>query len=150
LEFGTAFTMTVYLVPLLVTFRAQKRSQTDPRPTTSDVDGYGEGCATMKPLCYGFEDENYQGSGDGGRGSGSLQVWGVRGPVEKLGRVVEERLRDAGAHATAVLRGCFAASRSMDAASSDFEVEVLEATALLEFLQAARTTYEPDWQDDDV
>lgn len=164
LDVGGAFSLTIYFVPLLVTIRAQKQSVAatgaldDAR---SDDDGW-VGCATMKPLCYGFDDyqltedvvttsasrSNINRDAPSASTSKPLQVWGVRGPVELLGRVVEERLRDAGAHATAVLRACFAANWKPSA--NDFEVELLEATSLLEFVQIARTTYEPDWQDDDV
>jgi hypothetical protein len=34
-------------------------------------------------------------------------------------------------------------------AKTDFEVEILEVGALVKFLQIARSTYIPDWKDDD-
>jgi hypothetical protein len=161
--------LTVYFVPLLVTLRAQEQQQQPLGNAIDDDDAsdgdLNEGCATMKPLGFGLDGfgagystgtaANRDGQAFAGTGS-ELQVWGVRGPAEILGRVVEERLRDAGAQATAVLRACFASSCKAGSGSagtgavSDFETELLEASALLEFLQLARTTYEPGWQDDDV
>ena len=76
-----------------------------------------------------------------------LNVWGVRGSHKVLGHVVEERLRDASNHATYVLRKCF--QNSVKDKTVEYEVEILEATALLEFLQLARRTYIPKWQDAD-
>jgi hypothetical protein len=49
-------------------------------------------------------------------------------------------------HAThVVLRKCF--RNSVKDKTMDFEVELLEATALLEFLHLSRRTYMPQWQD---
>ena len=77
-----------------------------------------------------------------------LKVWGVTGTYESVGHVVEERLRDASNHATHVLRKCF--RHHVKDETMEFEVEILEGSALVEFLQLARTTYIPNWQDDDV
>jgi hypothetical protein len=59
--------------------------------------------------------------------------------------IVEEYLKDASAHATQVLRQCFAKSAPNETttAKSDFDLELLEASALLEFVQLARDTYLP-------
>ena len=124
LEFGSAFTMTIHMVPLLVSLRAYNQmDEVDSSPHR----------ATMKPLNHGLLQR------------GNLSVWAVNGSYEEIGCVVEERLRDASAHATHVLRQCFASAVKENA--PDFETEILEATALLEFLQAVRTSYMPDWKD---
>jgi KIX domain len=145
LEFGTAFTMTIYFCPLLVTLRACKKKKkapdagedtADSEKKNSSLSSSQHGAASWTPLQHGLT------------GRDDLLVWGVKGTYETLGRVVEERLRDASAHATHVLRQCFAPSAEKENAA-DYEIEILEATALLEFLQLARTTYMPDWQDAD-
>jgi hypothetical protein len=166
LDVGKAFTMTIYFVPLLVTLRAQDHQESqavgeamdDCGDDGDDDEEFDEGCASMKPLGFGLgnigssQGATASGNREGQDATSDLRVWGVRGPVEILGRVVEERLRDAGTQATATLRACFASSckGTGSVSVSDFETELLEASALLEFLQLARTTYEPDWQDDDV
>ena len=130
LKFGEAFVMTIYLVPLLVTIRAASNEKdADDQEDTPHND-----CATWTPLHHGLTDRD-------------LTLWGATGKYETLGYLVQERLRDASAHATAVLRKCFVKAAL---ATTDFETEILEATSLLEFLQLARTTYMPDWQDDDA
>jgi len=75
-----------------------------------------------------------------------VSVWGAEGTWETLGHVVQDRLDHAAAHATQILRTYFAKVR----ARSDFEVEIAEGTALLAFLQLARTTYMPGWQDIEI
>ena len=128
LEFGDAFVMTIYFVPLVVTLRAMDKSDTKKKASDTTE------CASWTPLHHGLTERT------------DLTVWGATGDYNTLGRAVEERLRDASVHATAVLRQCFSGAAK---ATAEFEVEILEATALLEFLQAARTTFIPDWQDDD-
>ena len=160
LEFEEAFTMTIYFVPLLVTLRAQASptaAEGTLAPNHDDAtQRAGVGCATLTPLSFGLSEprrRNVAGSDTSATAVAPTppewRVWGATGTSETLGRAVEERLRDASARATFVLRQCFAASAKSTIAS-DFEVELLEATALLEFIQLARTTYIPDWQDDDV
>jgi hypothetical protein len=77
--------------------------------------------------------------------TGPIRVWGAEGTWETLGNVVRDRLDYASAQATRVLRDCFANGTLR--ARADFEMEISEATSLLKFLQLARTTYMPDWQD---
>jgi hypothetical protein len=148
LEFGNAFQMMIYMCPLVVTLRAMAKENNS---NNSDGDSNSNqsstatpttlinstlGCATWTPLYTGLKEQP------------KLQVWGVEGTYESLGHVVEERLRDASMHATHVLRKCF--RNSVKDKTMDFEVEILEATALLEFLHLARRTYMPQWQDDQV
>jgi hypothetical protein len=122
-EFGNAFVMTIYLVPLLVTLRASTK-----------VDGPNTMHASWTSTRAGLDDRE-------------LHVWGVSGTSETLGHVVEQQLNYASANATHVLRKCFGPTRM---ASNDFEVEISEGTALLQFLQLARTTYMPNCEEDDT
>lgn len=150
LEFGKAFTMTIYFSPLLVTLRAMEpvipsdennkststTTTTSSRPTTTTTQLSTKGCAPWTPLYHGLIHRT------------DLSVWGVSdGSYESIGRAVEERLRDASMNATNVLRRCF--RNHVKDKTMEFEVEILEASALLEFLQIARSTYMPNWQDDD-
>ena len=82
--------------------------------------------------------------------TGPVSVWGVDGTWDTLGQVVQDRIDHAAAHATRILRQCFESGTTNRAARADFEMEISEATALLKFLQLARTTYMPDWEDVDV
>ena len=151
LEFGTAFTMTIYLCPLVVTLRATKTAAEKEREsllastsssvsTTSSHHSHSIGCPPFAPLHTGLQDRSAS--------EPPLEVWGVTGDYAAMGHVVEERLRDASMHATHIVRQLF--RNSVKDKTRDFEVEILESSALLEFLQIARTTYQPDWQDDDV
>ena len=128
LEFGEAFVMTIFFVPLLVTLRAYQKKEDDRRINRQVrfLDAFAARTGRTR--------KNWQ--------CGVLQD-----TYETLGHVVEERLRDASAHATHILRKCFASAAKENV--GEFEVEILEATALLEFLHLARTTYIPNWQDDD-
>eukprot|EP00934_Nitzschia_sp_Nitz4_P001481 Nitzschia sp. Nitz4//scaffold62_size106224//12901//14739//NITZ4_004342-RA/size106224-processed-gene-0.46-mRNA-1//-1//CDS//3329555814//1481//frame0 len=149
LEFGTAFTLTIYFCPLLVTIRAQ----TPPTPRkavprhTPVTTQRTQGCAHWTPLYHGLTDLPTPDASSTQQQQGPLRVWGVNGTYETIGRVVEERLQDASMHATQVLRQCFRGH--VKDKTAEFEVEILEASALLEFLQLARTTYMPNWQDDE-
>lgn len=122
-EFGNAFVMTIYLVPLLVTLRASTK-----------VHGPDTIHASWTSTRAGLDER------------AELHVSGVSGTPETLGHVVEHRLNYASANATHVLRKCFGTTSK---ANSDFEVEISEGTALLQFLQLARTTYMPNCEDDD-
>lgn len=103
LDFGKAFTMTVYLTPLVVRIRAMPRA----------------------PKSEEWEAPHLQHG------------------------VIQERLEYAEAHATKTLRDCFGAAHDKPH-NSDFEVEISEATALLQFLQLARQTYVPHWKDAEI
>jgi hypothetical protein len=141
--FEQAFVMTIYFVPLLVTLRAYRVQPKDENDNNEEEDDYQHQwkCGSWTPLHYGLPDRE------------ELTVGGtVKGTYETVGLAVEERLRDASAHATQALRTCFANNLGTNAASSgatgDFEVELLEASALLEFVQLARDTYMPHWKDE--
>jgi hypothetical protein len=154
LEFGTAFTMTIYMVPLLVTVRAYSTrestvgaSPTTPNATAKVLSGHSSvvaGC-TWTPIQEGLLTST---TAANNAPEHKLQVWGVQGTYSQLGHVVEERLRYASAHCTQVLRQCFG-HHVRSTAVAEFEVEILEASALLEFLQLARTTYINNWHDDE-
>ena len=210
LEFGRAFSMTIYMVPLLVELRACPHEQTPSSavdaplksgnqpyegPTQSfNLRGpkssliqtptwtslhYGltapEGRATTassskketvrnKKRSRNFDDDEDRNVGIGKNTSNEpssnekasssdtvqndLTVWNVNGDYETIGHVVEERLRDASAHATFVLRQCFAEAVQKDIpVQNEFELEILEGQALLNFLHVSRSTYTPNWQD---
>jgi len=123
LHFDDAITMTIYFSPLLVNLRARDKSQT----------GLQE---NYPPLHSGLSENET-----------TLSVWGVSGNYSMLGRVIEERLRDASFRATQVLRQLFTLFTD---GLSDFETEILEITALRDFLQLARKTYTANWKDDDI
>ena len=160
LEFGKAFVMTIYLVPLIVTLRAANVKALDNEQqyekdacsvnTTSDTTTVRSPltaattttCARWTPLHYGLTNRDDATTSVEHR----LTLWGTKGDYDTLGPLVQERLQDASAQATQVLRQCFAKAAHT---TNDFETEILEATALLEFLQVARTTFMPNWQDDD-
>jgi hypothetical protein len=129
LEFGRAFVMTIFFVPLVVTLRAFSKDDAGLLQK-----GAFEGASFM-PLEHGLSEREV------------LTVWGVQGEQSDLGHVVQERLRDASCHATHVLRKCFEKAQS-NANTTDFEMEIREATALLEFIQLTRTTFIADWADD--
>ena len=127
LHFGKAFVMTIYFIPLIVRLTAFDESS-----DTKEAQVESE-CAPWTSFSHGLVEQD------------ELNVWGAKGDYSTLGHVVEERLCDASAHATRVLRRVFANHAKENA--PDFETEILEGTALVEFLQLARTTYMPDWQD---
>jgi hypothetical protein len=170
LDFGTSFTMTVYLSPLIATIRAlpattaTKDGETTTVASSSmtfDVQSlYTESLTSptvaYKPLSYGLVTTTTTTSSsssttfttnDENNNASLLSVWGVSGSYDSIGHVVEERLRDASTYATHVLRRCF--RNHVKDKTTDFEVEILEGSALLEFLNIARETYSPGWQDYD-
>jgi hypothetical protein len=144
LEFGKAFTMTIYLSPLTVAMRAMppRSKGTNDNATMNNMDS-PQGTVSWKPLSYGLTGESTDKSKDP-----LLSVWGVSSTYDTIGHVVEERLRDASTHATYLLRKCF--QNHVKDKTVDFEVEILEGSALLEFLKVARETYIPQWQDYDL
>ena len=174
LDFDDAFSMTIYLSPLTVTLRAkpkeiggEQKQQNDGlclhsgssssssahwQALSHGLTSWGETLDSSDflrrkaaPQSSNNSDNNSSSSSDPEQ---QLSVWGVTGSYEAIGRVVEERLRDASTHATAILRKCF--KNHVKDKTMDFEVELLEGSALLEFLQLARSTYMPHWEDKDV
>jgi hypothetical protein len=71
----------------------------------------------------------------------------VKGKYETVGWMIEEYLQDASAQATNVLRQCFMKTVTSNV---EFEIELLEASALLEFVQLARDTYLPKPNDETI
>lgn len=140
LEFEQAFVMTIYFVPLLVTLRAY-RSKEDDDENDDTLSKTQWKCGSWTPLHHGLPEREELTVGGGAT---------VKSTYETVGLAVEERLRDASAHATLALRTCFANATSVTAATAggDFEQELLEASALLEFVQLARDTYTPQWKDE--
>lgn len=75
-----------------------------------------------------------------------LRIWGASGSYSVLGGVVEGRLHYASAQATSALRAIWSSTLK---AKSDFEIEISEGTALLEFIHLARQTYQPHFVEDE-
>jgi hypothetical protein len=139
LEFEQAFFMTIYFVPLLVTLRAYRATPKEENENDDTLSSEHQWkCGSWTPLHYGLPDRE------------ELTVGGVtvKGTYETVGLAVEERLRDASARATQALRTCFTNTASAAVGGGDFEQELLEASALLEFVQLARDTYTPHWKDE--
>lgn len=177
LNFGEAFEMQIFFVPLLVTIRPiiqtpksttskqeedksvgdettqsagdDKDSQQDVSPFFRDV--VHGGLATWKSPLQVL-DQYYSSSKGKTTGSSDeqLQILGVSGSMKSVGPLVSQQLDYASAQATRVLRRCFADACYAKKINSDFEAEVSEASALLDFLTLARTTYIPEWVDEDM
>lgn len=155
LEFGKAFTMTIYLSPLTVNIRAMAPSSDESEVSKGfNMNPYidypsveGDTSAPWQPLSYGLAmtiaTENS--ASDGSTVPRVLSVWGVSSTYDSIGHVVEERLRDASTRATTLLRKCF--QNHVKDKTVDFEVESLEGGALMEFSNLARETYMRGWQD---
>ncbi|KAG7354385.1 KIX domain containing protein [Nitzschia inconspicua] len=145
LEFGTAFTMTIYLSPLTVNIRAMTSSSGSTNIVPSS--DASNTAAPWQPLSYGLTNTSTGTSSSSSTSPRILSVWGVSSTYDSIGHVVEERLRDASTRATYLLRKCF--QNHVKDKTVDFEVEILEGSALLEFLNITRETYMPGWQDYD-
>eukprot|EP00804_Cyclotella_cryptica_P005141 CCRYP_018676-RA/>CCRYP_018676-RA protein AED:0.47 eAED:0.17 QI:0/0/0/0.75/0.33/0.25/4/0/800 len=149
LEFGNAFEMNIYFTPLLVTVRAMERPKERQWPNMVTMAGE----LTRPSLHQGLRPSlgSDGTSKDDGKDNKDLTVLGVTGPYSTLGHMITKKLQYASAQATHILRRCFAKTTVGKGAlaKSDFEVEILEIGASVKFLQIARSTYIPDWVDDD-
>ena len=147
LQFGNAFEMTIYFVPLLVTVRAIPTD--DEKLSMSSVSGG----LSWPSLYQGLDhpSSNDKDSTTEANKSHHLNVLGVTGSYESIGPIIAKKLEYASSQATYVLRRCFAETTvgKSAMAKTEFEIEILEAGALIRFLQIARSTYIPDWVDDD-
>lgn len=153
LDFDKAFIMTIYMSPLTVTLRARAPEDTDTSSSNGSMPSTAAATATWLPLSHGLTPSSTTKNSFGSQNNTQqqqqrqLSVWGVTSTYDSIGRVVEERLRDASTHATATLRKCF--QNHVKDKTVDFEVELLEGSALLEYLQVVRATYMPHWEDTD-
>ena len=153
LDFDKAFIMTIYMSPLTVTLRARAPEDTDTSSSNGSMPSTAAATATWLPLSHGLTPSSTTKNSFGNQNNTQqqqqrqLSVWGVTSTYDSIGRVVEERLRDASTHATATLRKCF--QNHVKDKTVDFEVELLEGSALLEYLQVVRATYMPHWEDTD-
>ena len=155
IQFGTAFEMIVYFVPLLVSIRALPvKSDNSNETKLQQKEGSGGemssefrrtivdgGLPTWVPSTRGLVGRTLP-----------VSVLGATGPASSLGPIVAQKLDYASACATRALRRCFAdvASKAYENPNaSDFEVEIVESTALLRFVQLARSTYTPNFHDDE-
>jgi hypothetical protein len=163
LVFGTAFEMTIYFVPLLVTIRAidhtHHNSSEDYNTVSSAIGGHN-----WPSLYQGLQPPRQQplNTFDNTRGSGSnsssssLSVLGVTGSYELLGPIVAKQLEYASCQATYVLRRCFTETIKdkkytlVPTKKIENEIELLEAGAFIRFLRIARATYSPDLVDVDL
>ena len=160
LVFGTAFEMTIYFVPLLVAIRAidhvrSSSSSSDDYNTVSTIGGHN-----WPSLYQGLQPrqlplntiDNMRSSSISN--SSSLNVLGVTGSYQLLGPIVAKQLEYASCQATYVLRRCFTETTkgkyALATKKTENEIELLEAGALIRFLQIARATYSPDLVDVDL
>ena len=151
LDFGKAFEMTVYFVPLLVTIRAIGTDTTkNEQSSTVSLAGGHRWPSLYQGLCP--PDSATESTGSVAAKSSSLNVLGVSGSYASLGPIIAKKLEYASSQATFVLRRCFGETTVGKAAlaKTDFEIEILEAGALIRFMQIARSTYTPDWVDVDA
>ena len=135
LEFGNAFEMTIYFVPLLVAIRAIAATAPDEASSSSSL----AGGLRWPSLCQGLCPPEK-----------AVRVLGVAGSHASVGSIAAKKLRYASAQATYVLRRCFAEATAGKSAKTELETEIQEAGALIRFLQMARSTYVPGWVDDDT
>lgn len=154
LVFGTAFEMTIYFVPLLVTIRAIDLV----RSSNNSIDDYNTvstiGGLNWPSIYQGLQPIDNTKSSSGSNIS-SLSVLGVTGPYEILGPIVAKQLEYASCQATCVLRRCFTEATAMGKYAfakkkTENEIELLEAGAFIRFLRIARATYSPDLVDVDL
>lgn len=133
MEFGTAFEMTIYFKPLLVTIRAMNK----------EVEATATSGRGLSALSSGIQWPSlYQGL-DIGKAADSkpncVSVLGVSGTPDTLGPIIAKQLEYASAQATHVLRKCFA--ERVNDKDSPFEIEIMEASALIKFMRIVRSTY---------
>ena len=149
LEFGKAFEMTIYLVPLLATIRAMPKGGANETTSAAGEHRWPSLYQGLYPL---DPNENSSSNSNAPNNSNSLHVLGVSGSYETLGPITARKLEYASSQATHVLRRCFAETTvgKHGLAKAEFEIEILETGALIRFLQIARSTYIPDWVDVDV
>ena len=130
MEFGNAFEMTIYFKPLLVTIRAMSKEE----PVAATLSG-----GIQWPSLYqGLKDDTTKDDK-----SNQVSVLGVTGTRTALGPIIAKQLEYASSQATYVLRKCFAetVNDKGSLAKSEFEIEILEAGALIKFLKIVRSTY---------
>lgn len=139
LEFGTAFEMTIYFKPLLVTIRAMSKETTASTSTMARSPALSGGIQWPSLHQALYADE---GNADN-KTTNTVSVLGVTGSRDVLGPIVAKKLEYASAQATHVLRRCFAETVNGKGAlaKSEFEIEILEAGALIKFLKMVRSTY---------
>ena len=153
IQFGAAFEMIVYFVPLLVSIRALPVKSDSSSEPEQQQEGSGEVTSEFRRTIVDGGLPTWVPSTRGLVGRTSpVSVLGATGPASSLGPIVAKKLEYASACATRSLRRCFAdvARKAYENPNaSDFEVEILECTALLRFVQLARSTYTPNFHDDD-
>jgi hypothetical protein len=164
LVFGTAFEMTIYFVPLLVTIRAidhtHNNSSEDYNTVSSAIGGHNWPSlyqGLQQPPCQQPLNTIDNTRSSSSNSSSSLSVLGVTGSYELLGPIVAKQLEYASCQATYVLRRCFTETMkdkkytlATTTKKIENEIELLEAGAFIRFLRIARATYSPDLVDVDL
>jgi len=150
LEFGNAFEMTISFVPLLATIRAMPSDTIDNKSSMASLSGGLRWPSLYQGLCPPHIDPS-ESSGSMSTNKSSLHVLGVIGDYSSVGQILAKKIEYASAQATYVLRRCFAETTvgKSATAKSEFEIEILEAGALIRFLQIARTSW-GNWADLDA
>mmetsp|Transcript_21839 Transcript_21839/g.43757 ORF Transcript_21839/g.43757 Transcript_21839/m.43757 type:complete len:579 (+) Transcript_21839:151-1887(+) len=137
MEFGTAFEMTIYFKPLLVTIRALNKEATATTAPIRDITALSGGIqwpSLHQGLNAGEITDN---------NTSHVSVLGVTGTRATLAPIIAKQLEYASAQATHVLRKCFAATVNGKTSSSesDFGIEIAETSALIKFMKIVRSTY---------
>lgn len=137
LEFGNAFEMNIYFKPLLVTIRAMTKETT----ATSGrglpaLSGGIQWASPHQGLYSSFENPD-------NTARNKVSLLGVTGTSATLAPIIAKNLEYASAQATYVLRKCFAETVTGKSAfaKTEFDIEILEAGALVKFLKMVRSTY---------
>jgi len=129
MTFGKAFDLYIYFSPLWVAIRATKIDSTSTTPRSSSLFNLSTGLTNIPHVTQNLSSIS------------SFKVMGVRGDYATVGHLVTKQLDFASARATHVLRQCFSEELTKMSKLSDNDVEILEGSAMIKFLQIARMTY---------
>jgi hypothetical protein len=154
MKFGTAFEMYIYFSPLLVAIRAIPSANTAEKNNILNKEGHFVGISSsyklleygisMMPmtrqLSYSSRKRNVGGKLKDQADISSVQgAGGIAGDFATVSELVSRRLQYASSQATRCLRRCFA--DKVQAATSDFDTEISEGMAIMNFVNLARATY---------
>lgn len=140
MTFGSAFEMIIFFTPLLVTIRAlqQQPESTTDKNMPVDIERKTDFRQIIMNGCL----PTYIPSRSNLYNCDATTIGNI--PTSKLSPIIAKKLDYASAQATTVLRQCFsenAEKNNFYRNISEFEIEISEATALLKFLQIARSNY---------
>jgi hypothetical protein len=138
MTFGKAFDMYIYFSPLFVAIRAQK-IESPSTTTTTTQNNLISGLTSVPPISQGLG--TYLDPVPNSSSSAPRPI-PVLGDTAFVVHLVEKKLEFASARATCVLRQVFSEELSkMTGHLSDGDLEILEGSAMIKFLQIARATY---------